>query len=324
MHDANEQPARAFSEPQIPKSIQSMSHPTDDAPPSFVTRIQGSSQLVIDRDQLMNARCLRDIDVVSVADRERIVGPADAFAFEQLRAAHGIGGSKSPPLASNCDYFLWGEGEAPHRTMTKLGGLPALPAGTAWPTREGRAAEFFAQLNFADSKEFVPALPDDLLLVFRHEDDAELTSWDDELYDFVWVDPRTTQDFVRTEDLRHSKLSTNDANWAVLHGYRLRNFDEVSDSAPSLASGVATKIGGLACDMQSVHPPEVPADYRFLAQIAAVWPAIDVPYPVVTRAAPVAAFPDPDYESLMSGPGDGVLCLYLDRDDAVRIHFSCS
>ena len=70
--------------------------------------------------------------------------------------------------------------------------------------------------------------------------------------------------------------------------------------------------------------PEVPSDYQFIGQITSVWPPHDVPFPMVDRAAPVSVIPDPAYERLISGPGNGVTSLYLDAHGSVRLHFSCS
>lgn len=61
-----------------------------------------------------------------------------------------------------------------------------------------------------------------------------------------------------------------------------------------------------------------------VGQITAVWPSVGTPYPVVDRAAPVPEPPSPQYDALMSGPGDGITCLYLDASGRVRLYFSCA
>jgi hypothetical protein len=117
-----------------------------------------------------------------------------------------------------------------------------------------------------------------------------------------------------------------------MHGYRMRTFDLPSPpdrtrSLPPRPAGWdrvhATKIGGVASDVQSAWSPEVPADWRFLGEIAAVVPAVGVPFPVVDREAPLASHGAPEYRALTSGPGDGVTCLWLDGAGRVRVRFSC-
>jgi hypothetical protein len=86
-----------------------------------------------------------------------------------------------------------------------------------------------------------------------------------------------------------------------------------------------SKIGGCASDAQSVFAPAVPEDWRFLGQLTATFPPMRVPFPVF--AHPRAVDLDADaasYRRLMHGPGDGVLCLYLDGAGRVQIHFSCA
>ncbi len=297
-----------------------MQRPAD--APTFVTKRPDSFHLGIDLDEL--ARTLA-ASPVPEEPRNRIVGPFDLHAYERFWRRRSGG----DPRTALSDWFLFGTGEPPHRAMTKLGGLPYLPASTPWPQRGGTWGHFYAQLNFVDSKDLVPSLPGDVLPVFRFHD-LDCTSWDEELYGFVWVDVRD-QELVRAEDVPSSR--TGAPPWPVMHGYRvrMRELPSPPDRTRSLQPEDplrwrvhATKIGGVATDVQSAWTHDVPGDHRFLGEITAVWPAVDTPYPVVNRAAPVSPFPAPEYQALSSGPGDGVTSLYLDALGNVRVYFSCA
>jgi hypothetical protein len=295
---------------------------TSPGAPSFVVERSDSFHPEIDLAELGHVLAA---EPVPDRTRGRIVGPHDLHVLHTLRTRHRVRG----PGAIAADYFVWGAHEAPHRAMTKLGGLPYLPASMRWPERHGTTGDFYAQLNFADSKDIVPSLPGDVLLVFRFHDLEQCTSWDEELYEFLWVEQRE-QDLIQAHEVRCSQAAANDP-WPVMTGYRVRTFDDpdqvnrliADDSIDArLHSAHATKIGGAATDVQDVRGPEVPDSYRFLGQITGVWPGSGTPYPVVDRAAPVAQHSHDDYEALVSGPGDGVTCLYLDSDARVRMHFS--
>lgn len=290
--------------------------------PPFVTSPTGSFHRCIDLGALAHALP----GPLPAEPRSRIVGPHDLHVLHELRRLHHLTG----PHARPTDLFVWATGEPPHRAMTKLGGVPFLPAAMAWPERDGTTADFCAQLNFADSRDLVPELPGDVLLVFRFHD-LDHSSWSRELYDFRWVSLREPEP-IAPAAVRHSRNGGRDPG-PVLHGYRVRTVDlpdqvERIRNDPSLPScslhhSEATKIGGAATDAQSLQQPEVPEDHRFLGQITGVWPAVGVPWPSVDREEPVAAYPDPAYRARTVGPGDGITCLYLDGRGDVQVRFSC-
>lgn len=289
--------------------------------PPFVRRTDGRLHGEIDLDEL--ARTLRDAPTRAEV-RTRIVGPHDLHVFEQRRRQRIVRSAAAIPA----DYFVFASGEAPHRAMTKLGGVPFLPASMPWPRRRGTVGDFYAQLSFVDSKDLLPSLPGDVLLVFRFHDLPDVTSWHEELYDFVWVDSSERR-LIAPTDVQRSQTCADGDTWATMHGYRVRTFDDPGQldllhakqiDDMFLLTGKATKVGGAPNDCQSICPPEVPADYRFLGQLTAVWPTVGMPFPAVDREAPL----DTQEERFVSGPGDGITRLYLDARGDVRLFFSCS
>ena len=292
--------------------------------PPFVRRTDGRLHGEIDLDEL--ARTLRDAPIRGEV-RTRIVGPHDLHIFEQRRRERIVRSAAAIPA----DYFVFASGEAPHRAMTKLGGVPFLPASMPWPRRSGTVGDFYAQLSFVDSKDLLPSLPGDVLLVFRFHDLPDVTSWDEELYGFVWVDSaerRLIDPADVQQSVQEAKNCADGDTWATMHGYRVRTFDDPSQlerlqiDDVYLLTGEATKVGGAPNDRQSI--PTVPNDYRFLGQLTAVGPTDGVPFPVVDREAPLGPLDFAERRRLVSGPGDGVTCLYLDRCGNVRVFFSCS
>lgn len=293
--------------------------------PPFVRRTDGRLHGEIDLDGL--ARTLRDAPIRGKV-RTRIVGPHDLHVFEQRRRQRIVRSAAAIPA----DYFVFASGEAPHRAMTKLGGVPFLPASMPWPQRGGTIGDFYAQLSFVDSKDLLPSLPGDVLLVFRFHDLPDLTSWHEELYGFVWVDSSERR-LIDPADVQRSRTCADGDTWATMHGYRVRTFDDPSQldllhatriDDVGLLTGEATKVGGAPNDCQSIWPPEVPNDYRVLGQLTAVGPTVGVPFPVVNREAPLGPHDFAERNRLISGPGDGITCLYLDRCGNVRVFFSCS
>lgn len=250
--------------------------------------------------------------------RSLVTTPFDLWSVTEERRRLGDLGA-----AVACDVFVWGCDAAPHPATTRLGGVPCLPRSMTWPGRDGVAATFWAQLSFLDSKDLVGQLPGDILLVFKHYVEG-ITSWDRRMYEFVWVD--WDQAAARWQP-REVPLGGLDAE-AGLHGHRIRTSDHpglLHTDREACANGLhvltATKIGGVPSDQQGIHPPTVPATWRFLGQLVSTWPVEGVAHPAIGHPEPVQ-LGSATFDRLRSGPGSGVLCLYLDEAGCVQVHFS--
>ncbi len=111
-----------------------------------------------------------------------ITGPYDIAVLEQLRDEAF---ATRPDLEREpTDVFVWSLGEPEQRAVTKISGLPYREAGKPWPhSRSGTPMNFVAQFCFADSRDIIPKLPGDLLLIF-----VEGKEWSPGEYDFLWGD----------------------------------------------------------------------------------------------------------------------------------------
>jgi Domain of unknown function (DUF1963) len=91
--------------------------------------------------------------------------PEDIALLERLRASAY---ATLPNLTRvPTDVFVWRAGEPSRREVTKIAGLPYRQAGLPWPLApSGEPLTFVAQFCFADSRDLVPPLPGDILLIF--------------------------------------------------------------------------------------------------------------------------------------------------------------
>lgn len=90
--------------------------------------------------------------------------PEDVALLERLRASAyaGLPSLTRVPTA----VFVWRAGEPARREVTKIAGLPYRQAGRPWLLGpSGEPLTFVAQFCFADSRDLVPPLPGDVLLI---------------------------------------------------------------------------------------------------------------------------------------------------------------
>jgi len=131
----------------------------------------------------------------------------------------------APHRTNAVDAFVLKPGESPALNATKMGGVPYRPRDLPWPSsaRKERPMEFVAQFNFTGSRDLVPTLPGDILLVFF----SDWAAWPhDEMFPepphFEWH-PAELNDSMSSHD-----LPTREAPWfPACHGTRHRTVDFV-------------------------------------------------------------------------------------------------
>jgi len=193
------------------------------------------------------------------------------------------------------DVFVFQEGRPPRRDLTQIGGLPYRARNAPWPRdRDGAPMTFVAQLRFAESKDIVPSIPGDILLIFV---DA---SWPDE----VKCEWRSlgSEDLVESDDVP-------EPGWNFVHcwGHRYRSCDYCDESgafeSPRLSVSRAVKIGGcpalpmVECDMDQLtgrpvkgsirRAPLIGKPDRFLCRLNSICPTTGVSYPWMNHPEPL-------------------------------------
>jgi Domain of unknown function (DUF1963) len=229
---------------------------------------------------------------------EIVVGPRDVAINEQLRtealAAREYAGKRYPT-----DVVVWAKGEPSNRSVTKVGGLPYRPAALPWPEDStGTPLRFIAQICFVDSRELVPPLPGDILLIFG--DDDALVGEPERLV-FEWW-PLAPTSLISEVPVRADALTPF---CAVLH--RAEDWDD------SIFEG--TKIGGLPKFIQEV--PEQSG--AFIAALGSISVSADQPNPFVNVAEPYGRS---DENDLMIGDM-GSLYLFLAPEGNVQAISQC-
>ncbi|HLG61136.1 MAG TPA: DUF1963 domain-containing protein [Ktedonosporobacter sp.] len=199
---------------------------------------------------------LRDASGGKIPALGGMTGPCDIAALEQLRDltyAH-LPAIKRVPT----DIFLWSLGETDQRMVTRIGGLPYRAAHAPWPVSpSGVPLTFVAQICFADSRDLVPKLPGDILLIF-----TEARNWgsaDKPLYDFMGEDEDDSYllfEWVMFHDfplVTHQHVPETGLHITPCYGTIHRTWDyaqvdgfayrELAESIPPVIN--ATKIGGI-------------------------------------------------------------------------------
>ena len=196
---------------------------------------------------------------------EIVVGPANVAVNEQLRD-EALASGKCPSHRSPTDVVVWAKGEPSNRSVTKVGGVPYRPSIALWPEDvTGTPQRFIAQLCFVDSRDLVPRLPGDVLLIFG-DDDALLGEPERLLFEWWPVDSRPLVSDVPPVDAPLAPF------YAVLH--RTEDWDD--------AVFEGTKIGGVPKYIQE----EPTTSGTFIGAIGSISVPTDSPYPFVNVAEP--------------------------------------
>ena len=227
-----------------------------------------------------------------------VVGPAAVAVNEQLRAetlaAGGCPGSRVPT-----DVAVWAKGEPSDRSVTKIGGVPYRPADAPWPVAQtGQPLRFVGQLSFVDSRDIVPPLPGDLLLVFG--DDDALVAEPGRLV-FEWW-PLASGSLV-------SEAPAVDGALAPFHAALHRTEDWEND----IFEG--TKIGGVPRFIQE----EPSASGAFIGAIGSISVPPDVLHPFINVREPRGWSNEND---MMIGDM-GSLYLFLGSDGKIEALSQC-
>lgn len=220
------------------------------------------------------------------------------------------------------DIHVLARGEPENRAATKFGGLPFRPAGAAWPvTSAGDPYSFVCQFRFVESKDLLPPLPGDLLLVFLKG--VDLYTGDPEFIHFEWQ-PATLTNLMTASELRGEP-------WPYIHAYGLRyrsfdfvEFEEVakrylerSSAGPNegsvpdvLVRRSATwaarlnglKIGGRPC-WRDERPDDAPPDNEFLCGFTDMFSSSEIEWPWanVQQPRPLGHWPTNEYLNWFDG-----------------------
>lgn len=230
-----------------------------------------------------------------------VTSPIDAAIVEQVRSLASGQIELGPSVPT--DIFIFGAGEPDRRDVTKVNGLPYRPAGLPWPLRaDGEPMTFLCQYRFTESKDIIGELPGDVMLVFVIEKGIYL---DEGVFHFEWYPlgltdliqacdvPKPSWEFVTCYGVRHRSVDYVDADDTVSNSIsKLISLERAS--ARSVARWGAMKIGGLvmwhwdgaAENYHRRHASRLPG--RFLCALSDIQPALDVPYPWLNRAEPIA------------------------------------
>ncbi len=203
-----------------------------------------------------------------------------------------------------------------------MGGNPFWPASRKWPTTEnGNPYRFFAQFNFADSRDLIDDLPGEMLLMFVNEDDEWL--FEPMGTHFEWVALKSGTLFQVDPALIAEKAGPF---FGAI--FRSADYPDASERAYEAGYGLVdilngTKIGGVPHFIQSSQE----FSGQFLCQLNSIQAAPEVPYPWVNRALPLElgfgedSIHSKDNEVMFGDLG----AIYIWRDDAGRVSssFAC-
>lgn len=222
---------------------------------------------------------------------EIITSPSHISVVEQLRQ-EGLKGRDASSVPT--DVFVFAEGEPANRASTKVGGLPYWPKSIEWPTNELEVPLFFVgQICFADSKDIVPTVPGDVLVILADYEELIEDTTSKEALHFYWFN-------LTDEELISDGSNTSSAEWKIQarFGVRHRSVDYV-EIVPEFGAYrrpyclqwiEGTKIGGIPRWIQ--EDPEL--NGKFVASLGSIQPKPKTPYPFVNQPEPINSYHFPD------------------------------
>lgn len=221
-----------------------------------------------------------------------VVGPSRLAIIEQLRRQLNL----EPDAASlSCDLFVLSLGSAPKQFITKFGGVPYRPKDKPWPTSQGSPLQFIAQFCFLDSKDLVPVVPGDVLLIFADR------SWDpcnkpNKYFICEWTRyaipdeellPQIDAEYTQSLECFGSRVRVRDyqnvAEIAAAAKKKASPFlmrrHEKSTEYIGLSRYLGMKIGGLPFPKDSQATPRG----TLIASLSTIIPEKDIVYPFYNR-----------------------------------------
>lgn len=260
-------------------------------------------------------------------DDFNITGPRSIAVIEQLREETFamLPGIERVPT----DIFILSLGEPDQRAVTKISGLPYRAAGKPWPTApSGIPMTFVAQFCFADSRDLVPPLPGDLLLIF-----IEGKGWgygQKAGYDWIWGygdhrDSAVTFEWVSLGDfplVTQEEIPETPWKLTPFYGtiYRTWDYPNADGFAyPEVAEHIATELE--AMKIGGVYPsPWIPQDDlgNYLCTLNSIF-CQEPSYPFLNVLKPLSA---EEWRLSANEPlqiGDmGLMNIFLAADGSIR------
>ena len=255
---------------------------------------------------------------------EIITSPYHLYSVETLRTNHRLRVTDGIPT----DVFVFAKGESPKRHVTKVGGLPYWPADQPWPsTSDGLPMRFMAQICFLDSKDLLPELPGDVLLILT--EDEESWAYDDlASMHFFWqrVQGEALVSVETFPSFEHEFVHCD--CYGVIH--RSADYPDAQKAARSLkvrqnynlALLSGTKIGGVP---DHLHRSNSTQRSVFLGQLGSIQPAPFVAYPWVNREQPydIGSGENSIYSNQQTIGDMGSLYLFLNENGSVECSSEC-
>ena len=249
-----------------------------------------------------------------------ITSPCHLCNNEQLRQE--LDGSQEWGRSLPVDVFVMAQGEPENRYATKIAGLPYRPANLGWPLDEaGAPLLFLAQFSFLDSRDIVPDLPNELLLIFVGNDGSLRFEWQplglEELTDGSDAPPQEVPTLpcygyiFRTESFPDVPFLVDDL---TVRGMRV----EQSFLLPRFQ---ATQIGPAPFLIQE-HLRTDPQLGRLLCTLNSVDPDPRGPFPFVNRPEPILSQGQRVSESRYFRFDDAG-CIYISIDQSGQLHSCC-